>query len=1382
MQERYTLAIKRDPKTKKFCCPEPNCQQTFSRKYCMNRHYKIHESIDSYSCHKCEIRFSRKDNLSAHMRFHTDEKRFTCNVSNCDKAYKARKYLQKHYQRTHPDISIKTNPYLNKDIINPYLDIQNAAMEINKKAVHSKYPATTDQDVKNKKNKTDFNTHSNILTSQLTINSQNVLLDSFTNAPQTENWQDNLDTGQAMIDSSACVVPELKVSHNNLNIDDLMDDLSFPFPVNLQSLENYSSTFILPEVLQDNLGMDESKNLSILSPNADSLSLEKNSSTLSKTNCLNNFSATLEAEAKDKVNKAQLKRKNFEIDDETSEDLPFKNKKPQQPRAGIARKYLKINRTGNLPFQKSNKPKEQKIYENKIDLVQLKNFLLKSNDGKEISHSIAIINQNITVNLEYVSTKGIPKKEEAITFVIAGRGLQAFVPKPTSDSRVVLVMPKKQYKKIKSDIPRELDVLVIRKLESKSHGIVKDAGLPTPRRLATLLFVSNNRYNHCIMMDDNIKTIAFQHTNDSTQDHWKILYAQLLQKISECKSVCISLPTQFYKNKKHKETELGSKIFMFNMSAINNEIQTDQMFLLFPPSQCSDWWAEDYFMQLMLFEIFKTKGLKGYQIVPENEFCLIRSMQNRNACAKAGVGNKAKKWLHYKELLILIKLKKDEITLIERVCKHLSRIVKTNIKSQENAEERKGHADLIEKHAIANGLDKTSISLVYHEPEFAELLQAELFLKFKENIKSFINLFKSILTEHQIQALIKLSQYNEPTGLFTHATGTGKTFLSIAVCHCMHAIGMNKPIIIVTPTLDLVEQFYDDFITMINAFKKIRDNNPKTTCNVKAIDKAHVIKISSKQEHVHADLIDHASIVDKNLVFIICQKSFFEILDLDVSLDPSMILLDESHTLNEQQLTAINTFSRDSMILAFSATPKQELNHYPIIHTYTRREGVRDNHLAPIILNKFEEKFSVKEVYKKNCSEKKSIKNKFVNKNLSALLDNLSHFLTTHLHPSGLVLSQLKGAIYLPKGDKEFKNNIREKILPKLKEAKISYYFIHSEEKDYQTQLQQFLHHKGPAVAFTVDMLKIGYSDNNLDWIIIAQSGKNKDIVEQQFGRVMRTRKQAEKIGYVITFADVNIDNLNFDRSCSDTSAFLLASESFLEQNKRNLSISTLAKASSCVPDQFQRIGFFENTSTNNDPTFSFDPTVKELYNKIHTFDTLKRTSPQEKKNSCLELNEKLELLSEMDKQDFGKDRLLLQYLELRKKLKELSVPQLALSSSPKVTNPWSEYTSDQKIEHYSLVLKSKIKDVENRLKKFGVSNEELYCHGASLISTTYPYGTHRFNFISSNEPKPAYNQNNQDPEKILHRTKSSPSISEEEQTFASQNHPINLKFSFSNS
>src|SRR5437660_1961439 len=95
----------------------------------------------------------------------------------------------------------------------------------------------------------------------------------------------------------------------------------------------------------------------------------------------------------------------------------------------------------------------------------------------------------------------------------------------------------------------------------------------------------------------------------------------------------------------------------------------------------------------------------------------------------------------------------------------------------------------------------------------------------------------------------------------------------------MHEVGINKTIVIVTPTIDLVEQFYTDFLTTIDLFKKISYDKEKSNANIKPINKSHVIKISSKQDHIHADLIGQNSIANKNLVFIICQKSFFEILE-----------------------------------------------------------------------------------------------------------------------------------------------------------------------------------------------------------------------------------------------------------------------------------------------------------------------------------------------------------------------------------------------------------------------------------------------------------------------------------------------------------------------
>lgn len=51
------------------------CSKTFTNKYSLTRHVKIHVNPDKYECSTCGKCFNDKSNLNQHERIHTGEKR-----------------------------------------------------------------------------------------------------------------------------------------------------------------------------------------------------------------------------------------------------------------------------------------------------------------------------------------------------------------------------------------------------------------------------------------------------------------------------------------------------------------------------------------------------------------------------------------------------------------------------------------------------------------------------------------------------------------------------------------------------------------------------------------------------------------------------------------------------------------------------------------------------------------------------------------------------------------------------------------------------------------------------------------------------------------------------------------------------------------------------------------------------------------------------------------------------------------------------------------------------------------------------------------------------------------------------------------------------------
>ena len=76
------------------------CHRSYSNKYSLNRHMKVHDESKAFKCGVCLKVFSYKSSLEAHYRSHTGEKPFACQI--CDRKFAVKQSLIRH-QATHSD-------------------------------------------------------------------------------------------------------------------------------------------------------------------------------------------------------------------------------------------------------------------------------------------------------------------------------------------------------------------------------------------------------------------------------------------------------------------------------------------------------------------------------------------------------------------------------------------------------------------------------------------------------------------------------------------------------------------------------------------------------------------------------------------------------------------------------------------------------------------------------------------------------------------------------------------------------------------------------------------------------------------------------------------------------------------------------------------------------------------------------------------------------------------------------------------------------------------------------------------------------------------------------------------------------------------------------
>lgn len=86
-----------------FDCSYPNCDKKFRRKSSLRKHYYLHKGKFKYVCCECDVKFIdlTKFELHKNTKHKTkDSATWTCQERNCGKSFASRDYLKRH-QVTH---------------------------------------------------------------------------------------------------------------------------------------------------------------------------------------------------------------------------------------------------------------------------------------------------------------------------------------------------------------------------------------------------------------------------------------------------------------------------------------------------------------------------------------------------------------------------------------------------------------------------------------------------------------------------------------------------------------------------------------------------------------------------------------------------------------------------------------------------------------------------------------------------------------------------------------------------------------------------------------------------------------------------------------------------------------------------------------------------------------------------------------------------------------------------------------------------------------------------------------------------------------------------------------------------------------------------------
>lgn len=691
-----------------------------------------------------------------------------------------------------------------------------------------------------------------------------------------------------------------------------------------------------------------------------------------------------------------------------------------------------------------------------------------------------------------------------VSFVFAGRKLDAFVP-DASNHHTIVVLTQEEYDEIADKLSTKVDVLIVKSLISKSHGdYAEHIGSINCRRIAAICFAYIKGISKCVFMDDNLQ--AFSCAKEALNT-WEGLWDYLSSTMSD--SICRSIKTYRVGVDVFKST-IGSKIFMVDILKIRTKFKNaEDCFSLFYPSKMSVFWGEDCYNQSILIQAFGTKAIS---MVPQEECVLHRSKQHKNLCAKS-----VKKANFYHDASIetlnlnynLNELSKNCIKWIYEAIKAMQENVKCNLQYQQSRENMFIQADLFLHHARANEIPY-SLKKKAAKKKTGLTVYNDFKTMFGKNNERRQELERAAnLYSHQKVAIEKIINFKGKKGLIQMTTGSGKTLVQIVLSNMAFENGFNGLVIIVTPTQELVRQFYIDFIEFLKLHPEY---------NLKPYE---VLKVSSRTPDISAGLLcSNKSLMNKRCVLLCCKASYLKMLGSNVHLQaPNLLLVDECHKFSQDEKLMIEEKSRAVLTLGLTATPK--LNSpfsSKVLFNFTRLQAVKRGIIPPFIYDTLGVNYSFEEKEK--------------------MISELCIFLIQHLHPCGEPLQQLKGIIYCP--------SIldAQKARVSIKHLDLDSYLIHSQSNTAKLDIQTFKQAK-TGIAFVVDMLKIGYSDQNLDYVLLLKPANNPNMVSQIAGRVMRGK---DKVAYVMGFNDANVHN--FKTLCDDK-ALAMCHPNYLKQSRR---------------------------------------------------------------------------------------------------------------------------------------------------------------------------------------------------------------------------------------
>ncbi|MCS5711550.1 DEAD/DEAH box helicase family protein [Candidatus Berkiella aquae] len=753
------------------------------------------------------------------------------------------------------------------------------------------------------------------------------------------------------------------------------------------------------------------------------------------------------------------------------------NKQPIILEGGIAPKYQPAGVLPHLPQYERQHAFEQYQYNSQQVFTPLPFSLMPENLFRD---AFQINEQEIQATL--YSVDGKLDNSRPVFFIFAGRKEAALLPK-ANDCRCILVLTQTEYEEItRNQIPLEIDMLVVHRLSSPTHGEFNQLHLLTARRLAAFLVAHHFQLNHFAALDDNIESISFQAVSPSA--NMKAFYDLLVSQL-ESKG-CISVSTAS-KTRKLREHELGSKFFVFNMALIREYLlELKDVFLLQPPASEANKPLEDAYFQTFLSVMLNGRS-RGYEMQPKNLCVLQRSLQHRNACAKTGM--KASIFVGPESLTELAPHQQE---WLQEALLVINDYITKKIKRYEEKAKQLEVVDLGVQHGLVHHVEP-----LQNDSSPSQCRQGQFVSAYQTRLKNWQDK-KSILRHYQVSAIQAIANQTEPACSILNATGCGKSMILYTLSQEAFAVlNQGELIAVVTPHIDLSNQMYDDFKEYHGKFES---DYPLE----------RIISVSSDSQSCSIRLLNYNHSLEENKhILIFCLDSFQKFCEIPENrAKVRLALYDEFHSYAKSLSVLLQDQPTDSLVVGCTATlPAYKVLHNPV-YSYPFTQAITDGYLAPIIADGLGMDFS--------------------KENVAKLIQFLPTLLQHQQHPGfgkKTALATTKGIIYLPSiADCD----AAEKMMAA---ANIPCMVVHCKSENRKQNIKQFLQQESGFIL-AVEMLRFGFNDVNLGVVIIAQNLNNPNnrnhvnLLQQMMGRPLR--KLGDKIAYVLTFDDnkVVIDHL----------------------------------------------------------------------------------------------------------------------------------------------------------------------------------------------------------------------------------------------------------------